>query len=114
MFALKGVIFHLFGWLMLLGSSDLSALPTASYTPIDSVISSHDKEHTPVTFDAVLDVNHSFTHETPGVKFFPQAPKLFESTTVPLFYESSYYAIGQQIVVSLSVKTIIFPFHCFT
>ncbi len=114
MFAVKVVLFHFFGWLMLLGSSDLSAFPSASYTPVDSIISSDNKEHIPLIFDAILDVNHSFTYETPVAKTFPQRENSFQKVTVPLFYELSYYTIGQQIVVNLSVKTIIFPFHCFT
>ena len=114
MFALKGVMFHVFGWLMLLGSPDLSALPTASYIPVDSIISSDNKEQVPLIFDAILDVNHSFTYETPVAKTFPTKVKTFQNDALPLFYEFSYYSIGQQIVVKLSVKTIIFPFHCFT
>lgn len=114
MFALKGVIFHLFGWLMLLGSSDLRALPVASYTPVDSVISADDREHIPLVFDAFVDVNYSFTYETPVAKTFPQIFGVFQSATDPCLYEFSYYSIGQQIVVNLSVKAIIFPFHCFT
>ncbi|MEO8772874.1 MAG: hypothetical protein ABI263_00970 [Gelidibacter sp.] len=114
MFALKGAILSFFGWLMLLGSSDLNALPSASYTPVDSIISSDNKQQIPLVFDAFLDVNSSFTYETPVAKTFTQTNKIFQSVTAPLFYELSYYTIGQQIVVNLSVKTIIFPFHCFT
>lgn len=114
MFALKGVLFHLFGWLMLLGSSDLTAMPSAPYTPVDRIISSDDREHIPMVFDAFLDVNNSFTYETPIAKIFPQTPNVFQSVATPSFYEFSYYNIGRQIVIGLSVKTIIFPFHCFT
>ncbi len=114
MFALKGVIFHLFGWLMLLGSSGLAALPAASYTPIDSVISSDDRDHIPLVFDAFADVNYSFTYQTPTVKTLPQTYVVFLTAMDSSFYEFSYYTIGQQIVVNLSVKAIIFPFHCFT
>lgn len=114
MFTLQGAILHIFGWLMLLGSSDLMALPNAPYIPVDSIVDSQDHDHTPLSFDAVLDVNHSFTYETPAGKTFPQTKKVFQSQTAPLFYQLSYYAIGQQIVVKLSTKAIIFPFHCFT
>ena len=114
MFALKGAILGFFGWLMMFGSADLTALPSASYTPVDSIAASDEQERTPLFFDAVLDVNHSSTYETPAAKTFPQKEKDVQSVTVPLFYELSYYTIGQQIVVSFSVKAIIFPFHCFT
>lgn len=114
MFTLKGVILSFFGWLVLLGSTDLTALPSASYTPVDSIVASENPERTPLFFDAVLDVNHSSTYETPTGKTFPQTSKSVQSVIAPLFYELSYYAIGQRIVVRLSVKTIIFPFHCFT
>ncbi len=114
MFALKGTLLSFFGWLMLLGSTDLTALPSASYTPVDSIAASDQQERVPLFFDAILDVNHSSTYETPVAKPFPQKEKSLQSVNVPLFYELSYYAIGQQIVIKLSVKAIIFPFHCFT
>ena len=99
---------------MLLGSSDLTAFPVASDTPVDSIISADDREHMPLVFDAFVDVNYSFTYEIPVAKTFPQTFTAFQSATDPSFYELSYYSIGQQIVVNLSVKAIIFPFHCFT
>lgn len=114
MFTLQGAILHIFGWLMLLGSPDLTALPSASYTPVDSIVASQDQDRGTLFFDSVLDVNQSYTYETPGVKTFPQPYKTAENTLAPLFYRLSYYTIGQQIVVNLSTKAIIFPFHCFT
>lgn len=114
MFTLQGAILHLFGWLLLLGSTDLAAWPTASYTPVESIVATQDHEHGPLFFDAVLDVNQSYTYETPGVKTFPKLYKADEHTLAPLSYQLSYYNIGQQIVVNLSTKAIIFPFHCFT
>ncbi len=114
MFTLQGAILHIFGWLLLLGSSDLAAFPTASYTPVDSIAAAQDHDQGSLFFDAVLDVNHSYTYETPGVKTFPKHYKAAENTLAPLFYQLSYFSIGQQIVVNLSIKAIIFPFHCFT
>lgn len=114
MFALKGAILSFFGWLMLFGSTDLTALPSATYTPVDSIAASDSQERTPLFFDAVLDVSHAFTYETPAAKIFVQKENSVQNIHVPLFYELSYYAIGQQIVVNFSVKAIIFPFHCFT
>lgn len=114
MFTLQGAILHIFGWLLLLGSSDLAALPTASYTPVENVEAAHDHGHGPLFFDAVIDVNHSYTYETPGVKTFLKFYKADENTLAPLYYQLSYYSIGQQIMVNLSTKAIIFPFHCFT
>lgn len=113
MFALKSILFSFFGWLML-GSSDLATLPSASYVPVDSISATENPEHVPLFFDAVLDINHSSTYETPLAKTFSQTNKGFQVVVPPVFYEFSYYAIGQQIVVALSIKTIIFPFHCFT
>lgn len=114
MFTLQGAILHVFGWLMLLGSSDLTASSSTSYAPIDSIEISKDHNHNPLFFDAVLDINHSYTYETPGGKTFPSPYKEAVNTLAPLFYQLSYYSIGQQIVVNLSTKAIIFPFHCFT
>lgn len=114
MFTIKGAIFYVLGWVMLLGSSNLTASSSASYTPVDTIVVSQDQDHVPFTFDAVIDLNHSFTFEIPVVKIFPQTYKLSENTITPLNYQLSYYAIGQQIVVKLSTKAIIFPFHWFT
>ena len=114
MFALKGSILSFFGWLMLFGPSDLTTLPSTSYTPVDSIVATENQERVPLFFDAVLDVNHSSTYETPPVKILSQTTKGDQSVTVPLFYQLSYYTIGQQIVVNLTTKAIIFPFHCFT
>lgn len=114
MFALRGIILSFFGWLMLYGSSGLTTLPSAAYVPVDSLTATEKPGHPPLFFDAVLDVNHSSTHETPIAKIVSHTNKGFQIVEPPLFYESSYYAIGQQIDISLSVKTIIFPFHCFT
>jgi hypothetical protein len=114
MFTLQGAILHIFGWLMLLGSSDLTVVPSAAYTPVDTIVATQEQNQNPLFFDAVLDVSYSYTYETPGVKIFPQPYKLAKNPIAPLFYQLSYYSIGQQIVVNLSTKTIIFPFHCFT
>ena len=114
MFAIKGALLSFFGWLMLFGSADLTALPNAFYTPVDSIIASEKPERTSLFFDAVLDVNHFSTYETPSGKVFPQTTKSFQNVNAPRFYELSYYAIGQQIVVGFSVKDLIFPFHWFT
>ena len=99
---------------MVLGSADLNTLPSAAYTPVERIEASDHPERMPLFFDGVLDVNHSSTYETPAGKTFPHTSKVFQSVPAPLFYELSYYSIGQQITVNLSVKTIIFPFHCFT
>lgn len=114
MFALKGAILSFFGLLMLLGSPDLTTVPGTSYTPVDSITASDSQERSPLYFDDVLDVNHSFTFETPPIKIVPQIPGAFQNLSAPLFYQLSYYAIGQKIMVKLSTKAIIFPFHCFT
>lgn len=114
MFAIKGAILSFFGWLMLFGPADLTTLPTTSCLPVDSIVATDNQERVPLFFDAVLDVNHSSTYETPPVKILTQITKGFQSSRVPLFYQLSYYTIGQQIVVNLSTKAIIFPFHCFT
>lgn len=114
MFALKGLLLSFFGGLLLLGSSDLKQLPSASYTSIDNISASENQEHVPLFFDAVLDFNHSSTFETPSVKTFSQTNKNEQRVSAPLFYPLSYYAIGQKIVIKLSTKAIIFPFHCFT
>ncbi|MBJ7882086.1 hypothetical protein [Gelidibacter salicanalis] len=114
MFILQGAILYIFGWMMMLGSSDLTALPTASYNPVDKIVASKDQEHVPFSYDAVLDVNQSFTYETPSGKTFPRPFKLSENTVAPLNYQLSYYTIGQQIMVNLTTKAIIFPFHWFT
>lgn len=114
MFTLKGAIFSFFGWLMLWGSADLAIVPNASYVPVDSIVAGDNHDHIPLSFDAVLDVNHAFTYETPAVKIFPQPYKVAQSLDTPLLYPLSYYSIGQQIMVKLSTKAIIFPFHCFT
>ena len=114
MFALKGILLSFFGWLLVSGSTDLATVPDASYSPVESIEASDHTERVPLFFDAVLEVNHASTYETPVGENFPHTSKVFQSAPAPLFYELSYYAIGQQIVVNLSVKTIIFPFHCFT
>lgn len=114
MFALKGVIFYLFGWLMLFGSNDLATLPSASYTPVDNIVATDNQDHRPLFLDAVFEVNQSSTHETPPVKTFTQLGKIYSSATAPSSYSLSYYTIGQQIVVNFTIKDIIFPFHCFT
>ncbi|HUH27211.1 hypothetical protein [Gelidibacter sp.] len=114
MFALKGIIFYLFGWLMLFGSNDLGTLPSASYTPVDNISATDDHDHSPLFLDAVFEVNQSSTHETPPVKTFTQPSKPDSSPTPQSSYSLSYYTIGQQIVVNFTIKDIIFPFHCFT
>ncbi|WP_027125580.1 hypothetical protein [Gelidibacter mesophilus] len=114
MFALKGVIFSFFGWLVLLGSTDLATTPIPDYVPVDSVIAADDHDTNPLFFDAVFDVNHASTYESPAVKTFPQPYKEAKNLVAPIYYQLSYYIIGQQIVVNLSTKEIIFPFHCFT
>lgn len=114
MFALKAAMFYLFGWLMLFGSSDLSTLPNASYTPVDTIDAAADSDHNPLFFDAGFEINQLSTHETPAVKTFAQQDKVYQSATAPSSYSLSYYTIGQQIVVNFAVKDIIFPFHCFT
>ena len=114
MFTLQGAILYIFGWMMMLGSSDLSAVPMASYNPTDKIVASKDQEHMPLSFDAVSEANHSFTYETPNLKTFPRPYKLTENTVTPLNYQLSYYIIGQQIMVNLTTKAIIFPFHWFT
>lgn len=114
MFALKGAILSFFGSLLLFGSSGPAALPGVSYIPVDSIVASDEQERIPLFFDAVLDISHASTHETPAAKVFPFKGKSVQSVSVPLFYELSYYSIGQQIVVNLTTKDIIFPFHCFT
>ncbi|TXE08593.1 hypothetical protein ES711_08815 [Gelidibacter salicanalis] len=114
MFTIKGAIFYVLGWVMLLGSSDLTASSVSSYMPVDTIVASQDHDHVPFTFDAVIDFNQSFTYEVPGVKLIPQPYKPSENNITPLNYQLSYYAIGQQIVVKLSTKAIIFPFHWFT
>lgn len=114
MFALKSVILYLFGWLMLFGSTDLTTLPSASYTAVDNIIATDDKDHSPLFLDAVFEVNQASTYETPAVKTFAHPDKVYQSATAPSFYSLSYYTIGQQIVVNFTIKDIIFPFHCFT
>jgi len=115
MFVLKAAMFYLFGWLMLLGSSDLSNLPyPSSYMPIDSIEATDDSNHNPLFLDAVFEIHHSSTQQTPAGKTFAYLDKVYKNASAPSSYSLSYYAIGQQIVVKFTIKRIIFPFHCFT
>lgn len=112
MLTLKVAILQLFGWLML--TSGTTTLPEATYSSVDSIVASEEHEHLPLSFDAVIDVSQAFTSETPTQKIVPQSHHFVESVAVPVDNLLSYYAIGQQIVINLTIKTIIFPFHCFT
>lgn len=114
MFALKGAILYFFGWLVLFGSSDLTALPSDPYTPVDSIVATDGHERSPSFLDAVFKVNQSSTHHTPSAKTYSQPSKIYQSSIILSSYSLSYYAIGQQIVVNLTIKDILFPFHCFT
>lgn len=113
MFTFKSV-FYLFGWLLLFGSSDLQTLPSATYISVDNIAAADDQDHNPLFLDAVFEINHSSTQETPSVKTFTQPEIAYKKALEPVSYSLSYYTIGQQIVVSFTVQDIIYPFHCFT
>lgn len=114
MFVLKNILFAFFGWVMMLGTGEVTTLPGSMYVPEDRITASDEPEQIPLFFDAIFDVNQTSTYETSIAKTFSQTDKGAQIVAPSLFYELSYYNIGRQIVVALSVKTIIFPFHCFT
>lgn len=114
MLAIKGFILSFFGCLMLLGSPDPSLLSRETYVPEESIAATEDQEHTPLFFDAVLELNQSSTYEAPFGKIYSPIYNTSFQEAFPIFYPLYYYKIGQQIIVNLTTKTIIFPFHCFT
>lgn len=114
MLVLKSILFCFFGWTILWGPAGAIGLPTSTYSATDYITATDKPDQTPLFFDAVLDFQQASIHETPSINNFSPATKGVLWLMSSIFYETSYYNIGRQIVVSLDIKAIIFPFHCFT
>lgn len=114
MLAIKGFIFTIFSWLVLTTSSGISTDEYAVYQPEEHIVALDNTDQAPLFFDAVLEVSQVSTYELPTLKILTQFFQVDTQFYSNQHYPLSYYEIGQNIMVGLCIKTIIFPFHCFT